>query len=140
LNVRLPDILAGQIAEEAQAARPRECCGLLEGLLIGDEAQICALHPARNLSPDPDSFEIDPADHVAAMRAARANGRAVIGCYHSHPEGAAVPSARDLAGAAQEGFIWLIAAPKGLAAFVYRTGGFDPIGLATGADLVTSSA
>jgi desampylase len=135
----LPGILAEQIAAEVRAALPGECCGLLEGVMMGDDTRICALHPARNLCVAVDGFEIDPADHIAAARMARAKGHVLVGCYHSHPHGGVAPSARDLTGAGQEGFIWLIAAPEGMAAFVYSAGGFAPIGLATGALLVTSS-
>jgi proteasome lid subunit RPN8/RPN11 len=99
-----------QIEREAHDAFPRECCGLLEGAPDGDTIRVTALHTARNLSSDSDRFEIDPADHFAAIRAARANGRAIVGCYHSHPNGRAEPSARDSDAAWEEGFVWLIAA------------------------------
>jgi proteasome lid subunit RPN8/RPN11 len=74
-----------------------------------------------------------PADLFRAPRAARGNGHAIVGCYHSHPGGRARPSAADAAGAGEENFLWLIAGEEGLAAFVYSRGGF------TGADWVTSS-
>ena len=47
---------------------------------------------------------------MTAQKAARANGRAIIGCYHSHPNGRAEPSPRDLEAAFGEGFVWVIAA------------------------------
>jgi proteasome lid subunit RPN8/RPN11 len=99
-----------QIEREARAAFPRECCGLLEGEWEGDAIRAIALHPARNLSSDSDRFEIDPADHFAAIRAARANEREIVGCYHSHPNGKPEPSMRDTDGAEGENFLWLIAA------------------------------
>jgi proteasome lid subunit RPN8/RPN11 len=99
-----------QIEREARAAFPRECCGLLEGMRESDAIRVIALHPARNLSSENDRFEIDPAEHFAAIRAARANGREIVGCYHSHPNGKAEPSRRDAEGAWDEGFVWLIAA------------------------------
>lgn len=124
MRVWLADDLRAQIRREAKAADPRECCGLIEGARDGDVFRATALHPARNIVTDPDRFEIDPRDHLAASKAARANGRALIGCYHSHPDGAARPSPRDLAGAGEENFLWLIAAGEKLAAFVYLCGGF----------------
>jgi proteasome lid subunit RPN8/RPN11 len=135
--VSLAPGIADAIHAAAAAAAPRECCGLLEGARDGGRWRVTALHPAHNLAADASRFEIDPADHFAAARAARARGRAIIGCYHSHPGGRALPSAHDLAGAGQEDFLWLIAADAALAAFVYSGGGFR--GLATGADWVTSS-
>lgn len=133
-RVELPAALAAAIREEARAAAPRECCGLIEGLREdGQRFTITALHPARNLAPDPDKFEIDPRDHIAAAKQARARGRAIIGCYHSHPRGAAQPSPSDMAGAAEDNFLWLIAAGEELAGFVYLRG------CVTGAECVTSS-
>lgn len=82
---------------------------------------------------DSDRFEIDPADHFAAIRAARANEHEIVGCYHSHPNGKAEPSARDAEGAWDEGFIWLIAAASASAVslhgFTRRTGGWQPLEL-----------
>ena len=104
----LIDALREQIAREARAAFPRECCGLIEGMHEGSALRVAALHPTRNISEDNDRFEIDPADHFRTLRAVRSNGRAIIGCYHSHPNGRAEPSARD--GDSEDGFLWLIAA------------------------------
>jgi proteasome lid subunit RPN8/RPN11 len=132
-RVALPADLRAQILREAQVAGGGECCGLVEGSRDGDLFRIIGLHPARNLALAPDRFEIDPKDHLAAHKAARANGRALIGCYHSHPNGQAAPSATDLAGAGEDNFLWLIAAGESLNAFVYRDGSFF------GADWVTSS-
>lgn len=133
-RVELPPPLAAAIAAAAARAAPAECCGLLEGVRCDGMFIVQALHPARNLSPEADRFEIDPRDHLAAVKKARGAGAAIIGCYHSHPKGAAKPSAHDLAGAGEEDFLWLIAAGETLEAFVYRKGGF------VGADWVTSSA
>lgn len=117
----LPDALGAQISEEARAAFPRECCGLIEGVRAGDVVHVVAIHSTHNVSADPDCFEIDPAAHLRFRRIAREAGRAIVGCYHSHPNGRATPSQRDLAG--EKDFVWLIAALDGhgapsLAAFV----------------------
>ncbi|MEH3106100.1 MAG: M67 family metallopeptidase [Sphingomonas fennica] len=102
-------IATGLVAEllAAAARRPdEEICGLL----IGEGGDIRRALPAANVSPRPaDSFEIDPAVLIAALRAERAGGPAVLGCYHSHPRGPAIPSPRDLA-AAEPGRLWLILA------------------------------
>jgi proteasome lid subunit RPN8/RPN11 len=128
---------AAAIVAAAHAAHPRECCGLLEGERDGDCVTVTMLHPARNLSGDADRFEIDPADHIRAQKAAHSQGRAIVGCYHSHPGGVARPSARDAQGAAQDDFVWLIAAQDEVAAFVYSGGVFR--GVMLGADCVMSS-
>jgi proteasome lid subunit RPN8/RPN11 len=88
----------------ARAAHPAECCGMLLGTghLIADAV------PARNLAADPDRFLIDPRDHIAARRDGRARGLEVLGFYHSHPHGPAVPSARDAADISYPGHLSLI--------------------------------
>lgn len=55
-------------------------------------------------------FEVDPRVLFAAHRYARGAGLAVLGPYHSHPDGSAVPSAMDAARAVEPGEIWLIVA------------------------------
>jgi len=105
--------LAGRIENEARVAHPRECCGLIEGMRESDAVYAIAVHPTRNLAQEADRFEIDPGEQFALMRAARENGAEIVGCYHSHPNGAAEPSPRDAANGSEDGFVWLIAALRG---------------------------
>ena len=86
---------------------PRECCGLL----IGAAGRIECAAPARNLHPAADRYRIDPADHFAALRAARAAKLDVIGAYHSHPNGSRQPSAVDRREATSPDFVYVIAIP-----------------------------
>lgn len=97
-----------QLEREARAVLPRECCGLIEGTREGAHIEIYALHPCRNLAHGDDAFEIDPGEQFRLMRELRGTDRAIVGCYHSHPNGRPEPSARDLAAASEEGFLWLI--------------------------------
>jgi proteasome lid subunit RPN8/RPN11 len=126
--------LRSQLEREARAAFPRECCGLLEGVCDADSLRVIALRQTRNVAVAPDQFEIDPAEHFRVLRAARANEVKIVGCYHSHPNGDANPSARDRAGASEEGFVWLIASltvagPAKLSAFVWRSNAFEPVAI-----------
>ncbi|HEY5338616.1 MAG TPA: M67 family metallopeptidase [Rhizomicrobium sp.] len=120
----LPLALRVQIEKAASAAFPYECCGLIEGVFEDDRAVITAIHPTRNLSTDADRFEIDPAQHIQLLRSLRGTGRAIVGCYHSHPNGKAEPSVHDRMGAAEEGFIWLVCGTNGshaqIGAFVFE--------------------
>ena len=107
----LPHPLRAHLLAAARAALPYECCGLLEGVRDGGTVTVTALHPAANVSPDPETgFEIDPAAHFALQRALRGTGRMVVGCYHSHPNGRAEPSPRDRAGGCEDGWVWIIVA------------------------------
>ena len=106
-SVILADQIICLLLEQATAAHPHECCGLL----LGEGAQITAVQPAANVHPAPEThFEIDPAALVEAHRAARSGGPQVVGYYHSHPNGLAEPSATDRAQAAHDGAIWAIVA------------------------------
>ncbi len=107
-----PDLRA-RLADEARAAFPRECCGLIEGVCEGGSVRALTLHPTANFSEEPDSFEIDPAAHLRLIRELRGSGREIVGCYHSHPRGRPEPSGRDRAQGGSEGFVWLIAALAG---------------------------
>jgi proteasome lid subunit RPN8/RPN11 len=132
-RVELSSRLRAAIAAAAHEAYPAECCGLLEGMRVHEGWRVMALHPTANLSGHNHAFQIDPIVHIAAQKTARAKGHAIVGCYHSHPDGQAHPSGVDLAGASEENFLWLIAAGGTVRAFVYLRGVF------TGADCVTSS-
>ena len=112
----LPPDLRDQFAAEARAAFPHECCGLIEGVRVGGSVRALALRPTANFSEDPDSFEIDPTAHLRLMRDLRGSGREIVGCYHSHPCGAPLPSGRDRERDGSEGFVWLIAALPAAAA------------------------
>lgn len=131
----LPGELQAQLCAEARDAFPRECCGLIEGILTLSlsTGEAVALHPTRNLATARDRFEIDPAAHIALLRRLRGTQGALIGCYHSHPNGRPEPSPHDCESANDVGFLWLIAAldgadaKPGIAAFVSTGEAFNPI-------------
>ena len=100
------------IADDAEAAYPREACGLLVGrLLPGDHRVVARVERAQNVAADPrKTFEIDPGLRIGLERELRGQALAVIGHYHSHPDGPARPSARDLSMALEPDLAWLIVA------------------------------
>jgi proteasome lid subunit RPN8/RPN11 len=108
----------------AREALPAECCGLL----LGTAARIDAACRARNLDPSASRFLIDPQDHFAAIRAARASDRQVVGVYHSHPSAPATPSRADLAEASYTEYLYVIvslqAATADVRLFRLDAGGF----------------
>ena len=110
------------IAAAAEASYPDEACGLLVGRWsAAGHCRVRRAVPSANLSPDPSvAFEIDPALRLDLQRRLRGGSQRVVGLYHSHPDGPARPSARDLARAWEPGLLWLIASvPAGKAV---RTG------------------
>jgi len=91
--VRISRQLLNHIAQHAADTYPAECCGLL----VGKGDNVLAAERTRNarMAEGGDRFEIDPLDHVRVWEAARKAGHDVIGCYHSHPDGQALPSSID---------------------------------------------
>ena len=86
----------------------------------------------RRHRPRPDRYLIDPADHCAALRAARAAGLEVVGAYHSHPDGTLLPSATDCREASYPDFVYAIVTPapdqeRRVAAYRLRPDTFDEI-------------
>lgn len=97
--------LLDAIIADARSDAARERCGLLTGVA----GAITGFLPAANVHRDPARhFELDPAVLLAAHRAARDGSPALIGHYHSHPNGPARPSPADAAAADEEGRLWLI--------------------------------
>ena len=106
------------VLAHARETSPSECCGIL----IGSGTRIDETTPARNLAKGTSRYLIDPADHIAARRAARSRGLEVVGFYHSHPRSAAWPSPRDLAEATYPEAVYLIVSlvDSGAAARLFR--------------------
>jgi proteasome lid subunit RPN8/RPN11 len=83
-SVRIAGTVLAAIVDHAAAALPAEACGLV----VGCDSAIDAAIPAANVAADPlGAFEIDRATLLRVYRAARGEGRRVVGWYHSHPNG-----------------------------------------------------
>jgi [CysO sulfur-carrier protein]-S-L-cysteine hydrolase len=90
--------------DHARQDAPLECCGLL----LGVPGQIDECVRTRNVRASEKAYLIDPAEHLAVMKRVRAEGRTVLGAYHSHPRSPAVPSPTDLDEAHYEDFLYVI--------------------------------
>lgn len=100
LSRRAHDDIVAHAREDA----PSECCGLL----VGAGEAVTESVRTKNLSSNPNRFEIDPADHIRVRRQCRGRGVDVLGFYHSHPRSAAVPSASDRTEALYPNHLYLI--------------------------------
>ena len=117
--IRLPAGVRAEMLSHARDAAPRECCGLLVG--AGATIDECIRSP--NVDAHMTRYRVDPQVHIAANRRLRGSGRGVIGVYHSHPHGAAIPSRTDYLEAYYSDFIWVIvslAVPEAEAVAAYR--------------------
>lgn len=112
MAVRISRTLLDLILADAAMGEGVERCGLL----LGKEGRIAEVRFAANTAPDPSRhFELDPAVLLAAYKASRAGGLKVLGHYHSHPSGQAVPSRTDAECATDDGSLWLIVADGAVA-------------------------
>ncbi len=120
------DVIA-RIVAHAVEELPNECCGLLIGSsdIVEDAAR------ARNLKRSRTKFQVEPADHFAAIRKARAGGLEVIGAYHSHPSGPSGPSDTDRARLTDPAMFHIIVSlahgTKTVRAFRLVDGNFSPL-------------
>ena len=94
--------LRRRIEAEGVAAFPNECCGILIGHDLSDDQGtrriVERLLPGTNVFESNEQyhrFSIDPRVQLQAERQAEAEGKAVLGFYHSHPNHPARPSEYD---------------------------------------------
>jgi proteasome lid subunit RPN8/RPN11 len=83
--------------EHVRRELPREACGLLIGRIESGDVVAVAAVPARNAAPGHALFELDPRALLAADAQAQERSCEIVAIYHSHPDGNAVPSPRDVA-------------------------------------------
>jgi proteasome lid subunit RPN8/RPN11 len=109
--LHLADELAAAVLQAAARAYPNEACGLIEGIDTKGGWRALFIHEAANVADDPARrFLIDPQVQFALMRKLRGSEKRIIGCFHSHPNGRAEPSATDRANAYESDFVYVIAA------------------------------
>jgi proteasome lid subunit RPN8/RPN11 len=92
-RVLIPPECRALMVAHARREWPMEGCGLL----VGSGREVREIVAARNELRSATRYRVDPRDHFAARRRARAIGLEVVGAFHSHPRSEAVPSAADLA-------------------------------------------
>lgn len=118
-----------RIVAHAVEDLPNECCGLLIGTkdIVEDVAR------ARNTKRSKTRFQVEPADHFAAIRRARAGGFEIVGAYHSHPSGPSGPSETDRARLTDPSMFHVIVSlahgTRTVRAFRLAEGNFSPLEL-----------
>ena len=100
-----------RIEAACEAAYPEEACGLLVGRWTGAAARVSEVHASANVAESRRcAFEVDPHLLLSLYKRLRQGDESMLGVYHSHPDGSAEPSPRDLDRAWQPELIWLIVA------------------------------
>jgi proteasome lid subunit RPN8/RPN11 len=105
--LELPRAVRDRLVAHCLRALPLEGCGLLVGDAERDGVVADAV-PTRNAAASAVRYALAPDEHLAADRAARAQGSEVIGAFHSHTHTEAFPSPTDVAAAVDPGWHWVI--------------------------------
>lgn len=104
-HVDLPGQIRRAIVAHARFCMPEEACGLLA---VDEQRRLRMAYPTTNVERSAVRFTVDPREHYQAIRSAEARGWRIGGAFHSHPESAAFPSARDIAGALDPSWLYLV--------------------------------
>ena len=84
------------IMQDALRCYPYECCGFLTGYEKNDHHNVMDIICGENKSAVKEkAFFMSPYDYKNAELEAEKKGYALVGIYHSHPNGEAVPSTTD---------------------------------------------
>lgn len=96
--------LRGALIAHARRATPEEACGLL----LGQHDRPTEVVRLSNHARQPvRHYALDPLEYMQVERSADQRGLAVVGVWHSHPEGGADPSETDRR-AAWPGWLYVI--------------------------------
>ena len=121
-----------RIREDANNSHEEIC-----GALIGDGCVVTQMLPLVNQSVHTrDSFYIPATEVMRIERAAESDGNMVMGFYHSHPHGDAVPSVTDVLEALPGYVYWIVSRSGELRAWRLRDDRtrFDEVDVVTRGD------
>lgn len=76
-------------------ALPNEACGLLAGIMEGEDKKITNVYLMKNVDESPIHFSMDVKEQFIAYKDARARGEIILGNFHSHPGSSCRPSGED---------------------------------------------
>ena len=127
-ELAVPLSIRGALLAHARRARPKECCGFL----VGRGKRVIFTLAMTNIEPGHTRYRIDDRAHVALRRILRDTTPplAIIGVYHSHPAGKALPSPTDLAESMYPDWTYIIVGLKGrpqIRAFRLRNGRYRAV-------------
>lgn len=94
------------IGAHLTAGLPNEACGLLAGA-----GQVEKIYCITNAHPTPSHYEMEPTELHAAILEMEEKRWDLLGIFHSHPNGPAIPSPTDVAQAYYPDSAYLIFTP-----------------------------
>ena len=84
-----------KILAHAEKELPNEACGLIGGIIDGENKEVKKVYLLTNIDHSNEHFSLDPKEQLAAIKDMRANGFVPLGNWHSHPESPSRPSEED---------------------------------------------
>ena len=84
-----------KIVAHAKEEAPVEACGLIAGVLSGEDKIIKKVYILTNVDHAEEHFSLDPKEQLSAVKDMRANGLVPLGNWHSHPVSPSRPSEED---------------------------------------------
>ena len=114
--IELSRAVYDDIVSHAYSGGDAEICGVLAGTQ-GDDSDpgvVTETYEAENVAETPEiRYRIDPEEQLELIEAVEADGRDLIGFYHSHPTGPTHPSETDAARATWPDHSYVICALDG---------------------------
>ena len=89
----------------AEFCSPEEACGLMA---FDDADELRMVYATTNLDRSNVKFTVSPGEHFGAIQHAERSGWRIGGAFHSHPTSAAFTSARDIAGALDPEWLYVV--------------------------------
>lgn len=133
MRLILTDAQAAALIAHALADAPREACGAI----VGRDGVAARIVPIANTADDPvRHYLMEPSALARVLIGAEREGLSVIGWYHSHPDGEAIPSPADRRAATYPDTPYVIVGLRGapaIAAWQLSAGEATPLPLMIGA-------
>jgi [CysO sulfur-carrier protein]-S-L-cysteine hydrolase len=104
-QVGLPAQIRSAIIAHAEFCMPEEACGLLA---VDKTGRLRMVYAMTNIERSSVRFTVAPGEHYGAIGNAERRGWVIGGSFHSHPQSTAFPSARDIAGALDPSWLYLV--------------------------------
>jgi proteasome lid subunit RPN8/RPN11 len=103
--IAIPSQIHEAMVAHAQYCFPEEACGLIA--LDGDQ-MLRMVYATTNVDRSRVRFTVSAAEHFGAIQHAERQGWTIAGSFHSHPQSPAFPSARDIAGALDPEWLYVV--------------------------------
>lgn len=83
------------ILSHAENNLPEEACGLLGGVIDGDDKYVKKVYLLENTVHSNEHFTMSPQAQLQSIKDMRQNGYVLLGNWHSHPKSPSRPSEED---------------------------------------------